>query len=61
MGQNSTRNWTAGFSPWFHFTRVTHFGYLFLTHSHVSLGTFVASDGDLPPKQGATGDESDPS
>ena len=30
----TTRNWTAGFSP-FHKPRATHFGYTVLTHSHI--------------------------
>ena len=34
MGQNETRNWTAGFSPSFHLPGF-HLGYIFLTHNHV--------------------------
>ena len=35
MGQNATtRNWTAGFSPFFHLPGV-HLGHIFFTHSHV--------------------------
>ena len=42
MGQNqTTRNWTAGFSPWFHLPGF-HLGYLLLTHSH-----FKSWEGDL--------------
>ena len=41
MGQNeTTRIWTAGFSPWFHLSGF-HFECPFLTHSHMCVGVCV--------------------
>ena len=49
VGQNkTTRNWTAGFCPWFQLPGF-HFGYLFLTHSHIT------SHGRLAVHQSAVG------
>ena len=54
MGQNeTTRNWTAGFSPWFHLPRNPCWGFTrFLTHGHLftdSLGCFDV--GAAAPRQ----------
>ena len=52
MGQNeATRNWTTGFSHCFHLPGC-HFGYLFLTHSHLGrsflLGAWIILEAYLP-------------
>ena len=52
VGQNSTRNRTAGFKPLVPFTRFRFlFGYLFLTRSHVLVSPFPLQN--LPDLCGA--------